>query len=250
MRLIFTGFLFILGLQISTAQDKEIRNEYPVFLFNISYGYHIPVSDLADRFDNSYSVGIGTEFMTKSTNWIFGIQGSFQFGNKVNEDPIANLRTSDGFVIGNAKGFADISLKERGWYLGGHIGKLWTLSDRNKRNGIRTTIGLGLMQHKIRIQDDPSNFVNGLDDLYKKGYDRLTNGLALREFIGYQYMATNRQINFYAGLEFTQGFTQNRRSYNYDQGQADTESRFDGRVGIRVGWTLPIYLGDGEDTFY
>lgn len=250
MRLIYTCLIFILGLGSLSAQSGEIRNEYPVFLFNISLGYHFPVGDLSDRYGGSSSVGIATEFITKTSNWIFGFDGSFSFGNNVKEDPISTLRTSDGFIYGNSKAFADIVLKERGWYVGGHIGKLWTLSERNTRNGIRTTFGVGLMQHKIRIQDDPNNFVNGLDQTYKKGYDRLTNGLALRQFIGYQYMATNRQINFYAGFEFTQGFTQNRRSFNYDTQEADTKSRFDGRVGIRLGWTLPIYTGDGEDTFY
>ena len=52
---------------------------------------------------------------------------------------------------------------------------------------------------------------------YKKGYDRLTNGPAITEGISYLHCGSKRLINFSLGLECTQGFTQNRRDYNFDQ---------------------------------
>jgi hypothetical protein len=109
---------------------------------------------------------------------------------------------------------------------------------------------MGLFQHKIRIQDDPQVVVSSLAGDYKKGYDRLTNGLAITEFIGYQHFAKNRLINFYAGIELTQGFTQNRRDYNFDTFERDDAKRFDGLVGFKLGWVLPFYLSDNPDEIF
>ena len=107
------------------------------------------------------------------------------------------------------------------------------------------------MQHKIRIQDDPESPVASLTNEYKKGYDRLTNGWSLNQFVGYQYFAKNKRINFYAGIESTQGFTQNVRGYNFDTKSYDNESRLDVLYGLRIGWIVPFYLGEtGEDEWY
>jgi hypothetical protein len=85
---------------------------------------------------------------------------------------------------------------------------------------------------------------------YKKGYDRLTNGLAINEFIGYQMLSTNKRVNFYFGFEFTQGFTQSRRDFDFDTRSADTQKRFDSLMGIRAGWILPFYVGKGAAEIY
>jgi hypothetical protein len=49
------------------------------------------------------------------------------------------------------------------------------------------------------------------------------------------------------GLELTQAFTQSRRSYNFDTRSTDTESRQDFLTGFKIGWTLPLYLGENAD---
>jgi hypothetical protein len=38
-----------------------------------------------------------------------------------------------------------------------------------------------------------------------------------------------------------QGFTQNRRSYNFDEMKQDTEKRLDIFYGAKVSWILPLY---------
>ena len=134
--------------------------------------------------------------------------------------------------------------------MGALIGKLFSLSDVNPRSGIRFTISSGLLQHKIRIQDDPVRDVPQLSTEYRKGYDRLTNGLTFNEFIGYQMLSRNRRINFYAGLEFTQAFTKSRRDFNFDTMTAETENRVDLLYGFRVGWVLPFYFGNAGDIYY
>ena len=247
-------FLLLCGLPSLLWGQKYSEyalNRGNALLFKLSYSGHRPGGDLADRFGNNFSFGSGVDLITAKGNWIIGADVAYLFGGEVKEDVIATLRTPEGFIIGNDRGYADIQLRERGLYAGGHIGKLIGIGKANPRSGLRVTVGAGLLQHKVRIQDDPLSGVPQLDDTYKKGYDRLTNGLAFTEFIGYQTLSTDRRVNFFAGLEFTQGFTMNRRDFNFDTRSKDETERTDLLFGIRVGWVIPLYFGqEAGKVFY
>jgi len=242
--------LFLLIPVLMTAQ-AERKNTANVLNLGMEYGTQIPGGDLDARFGRNGSIGGKFEFIFKS-NWTLSIDGSFIFGRNVKEDPIAGLRDSDSLFIGANFIQASIFLRQRGFYMGTSVGKLIPINPKkNNRSGIKIDLGIGLLQHKIRIQDDPESFVPILTGDYKKGFDRLTNGLALRQFIGYEHLAKNRLINFYAGFEFTQSFTQNRRSFNFDTRSVDNEKRVDLLSGIKVGWILPFYVGEtAEEIFY
>ena len=235
------------------AQSSS-NNAYSVILFNTSYGFHVPSADLSDRFGSNFSIGGSIEYLTEKGNWMLGIKGNNLFSQNVKEDVLATIRTSEGFLIGNSGAgtgqFAVVVLRERGFYVGGLIGKLFTLSKKNKRSGIRATIGAGLLQHKIRIQDESGTAQQIAGD-YKEGYDQLSNGLALEQFIGYQHLSINRGANFFAGFEFTQAFTKSRRNSNFVTRTKDNTKRIDVLTGFRIGWTIPFYVGEkGEDLFY
>lgn len=241
-------FLFI---TVNSFGQLYENSSATVLLTNFTYGSHLAAGDLNDRFGNSSAVGGDIEIITGKGNFIFSLETQYIFGRKVKEDPLSILRTADGNIIGNTLSYAAVGLRQRGLHVAFNVGKLFSVIPGNPRSGIRATIGVGLLQHKIRIQDDPSSFVPSLDDRYKKGYDNLSNGLSLKEFIGYQHLAKNRLMNFYAGFEFIQGFTQNRRSFNFNEMVKDDEKRLDLLMGFRVGWTLPFYVGDdGEEIFY
>ncbi|MEM8526824.1 MAG: hypothetical protein AAGG68_19445 [Bacteroidota bacterium] len=244
-------FFFILFVPlIAQTQSTPKLNEGNGILLNFSYGYQFPFADLGERFGNNGVGYVGVEYWTKNS-FIIGVESSFLFGSVVKEDVIAGLRTQEGFIIGNDRDVADVQLRQRGFYTGGLIGKLFPLRENNNRSGIRTTLGLGLLQHKIRIQDDPQRDVASLTTELKKGYDRLTNGLALNQFIGYQHLGNDRQFNFSAGVEFIQGFTQNRRSFNFDTQMQDTQMRLDVLLAVRLTWVLPFYLNEtAEDIIY
>lgn len=248
-KLYLLSLALIAGICTANAQDGRL-NKGNALLPSISYAAQAPGGDLVDRFGPNFNVGLSLDYLTSEKNWIFGLTGQYLFGQDVKTDVLAGLRTPEGSIIGNDRSYVDIQLKERGFYAGLHIGKLVSFSSLNPRSGFRFTVGAGLLQHKIRIQDDPLTGVPQLSDTYKKGYDRLTNGLALQEFVGYQLLSNNRRINFFAGFEFTQAFTRSRRDFDFDTRQKDDADRLDLLFGFRLGWILPFYFGQAADEVY
>ena len=85
---------------------------------------------------------------------------------------------------------------------------------------------------------------------YAKGYDRLTDGISTNEFIGYMYIGNKRLLTFYAGFDFTQAWTRDRRGYNFDLHGPDNTKRFDMLSGIKVGWIIPIYRIAPDKYYY
>lgn len=231
------------------AQSWDGYNEGKTFLFNFSYGPQLPLEDLKARFGLNFAPEVSVDYMTPN-NWTFGVQGQFLFGNQVKEDVLFRLRTESGDIIGNDRNPADVQLRQRGSYYGLRVGRLFGLGEKNERSGIRVNLGAGLLQHRIRIQKDPSRFVPQVDGDYAKGYDRLSNGLAFYQFIGYQHIGKNNSLNLTAGFELIEGLTQSRRSFNFDTQTQDTDRRLDVLAGFRVTFTMPLYLGEANEIFY
>ncbi len=239
-------FFFFLGIIGCFAQRNAI-NTYNVITLNISYGFHSPAGDLSKRFGNNFSLGGGLDLITEKKNLIFGLKGNNLFGNIVKEDVLASLRDRDGFILGSIGAgqatYAEVFLRERGLYVGGHVGKLIALSKKNQRAGLRLTFGVGLLQHKVRIQDENNN-ADQLKGALIKGYDQLTNGLAFEQFIGYQQLNRTTGLNFFAGFELTEAFTKNRRTVNFATQSPDLKNRFDVLLGFRVGFSFTFYVGE------
>ncbi len=220
-----------------------------ILALNMTGGAFLPQADLKQRFGQNFSNGLGLEII-KPNGLIFGVNGDYMYGKKVKEDILSTLYTREGYIIGKNLSPADVFLRERAISIFANIGYIWQLKKSENLKGIRTSFGVGFLQHKIRIQDD-SRTVSQLTGDYLKGYDRLTNGFSLQQFIGYQYISQNRRINFFGGLEFIEAFTQNQRNWNWDTRQADKTKRIDILTGLKIGWILPFYLNDkGEDYSY
>lgn len=226
--------------------DDEERNKGKAILAHVLLGFHLPAGDMADRFGNDLSFGSAVEYLT-ANNFLLGLEGHYFFGATVKEDPLKLLRTPEGDIIGSDLTVASVVLRERGFYIGGMVGKLFAFNE--KRSGLRLTLGAGVLRHKIRVQDDNGS-VTQITGEYAKGYDRLTGGLALNQFIGWQHLAGNRRSNWMAGFEFNQGFTQSRRDWDFSEMRKLDGSRLDLRFGIRLAWTLPFYIGEPEKIFY
>ena len=244
-------FLF-LGSTFLSAQDENVQklSNSNYILVHLSYSFQSPQSDMAKRYGWNNSAGIGLDYLT-SENWIFGTQVDYLFGSRVKEDVLASLRNSNGELIGNNRSVANIRLTERGWNANVLVGKLIPFQEEKRLFGIRVTAGVGILQHKIRIQQDPASLVPQTTGDYRTGYDRMSNGLAFTEFIGIQKVSANRKINFIFGLELVQGITKSRREWDFDKMAKDENRYFDALIGGKFSWTIPFEIGaTAEDVFY
>ncbi|MBK7345176.1 MAG: hypothetical protein IPJ06_20010 [Saprospiraceae bacterium] len=85
---------------------------------------------------------------------------------------------------------------------------------------------------------------------YGKGYDRLTGGFLVSEFIGYQHVSLNRRLNFYAGS------TLGRRSDRACDPMIIPPCRQTNVPGeditttFRLGWCIPLWTGTGTTDIY
>lgn len=207
---------------------------------------------MVDRFGTTGSLGGSLTLKTRK-NWIFGIDYGFLFGKNVKEHEILdNLMTSGGFIIDEFGEPAQIDMFERGHTLflkgGKVIPKMWGdfKLGPNDNSGLMLLGGIGYLQHRIQITGKTPQ----LTDPYLKGYDRLTNGIAVSEFVGYLFLGNKKMLNFYFGMEFIQAWTMNKRGYNFDQMAEDTEQRLDMLSGIKIGWILPLYKKVSDEFYY
>ncbi len=245
----FVFMILLMSCQRVSAQFNVRDSSASFVMLGATFAYQAPGGDMAIRFGNNFNIG-GTFQLKTKKNWIFGIDGSFMFSEDVKETEILDkIRTSQGFIIGEDGFYADILLYERGLMFNAKAGKIFPVIGPNPNSGLMATLGVGLLEHKIRIEDK-GNKTPQLSEEYRKGYDRLTNGLSLTEFIGYINFSNHRLVNFMAGLEFTQAFTKNRRNYNFDTMMHDDTSRLDLLFGIRVAWIIPFYKRTPKAFYY
>ena len=249
MKKIYVIILLFINFSFTSFGQASLKDScINMSLITISYGYQFPSGDLAKRFYSNSAIGAGYLFKTKK-NWIFGADGFFMFRDKIKEtDILKNISTSDGNIIDGNGLYADYNLYERGYNVGIKVGKIIPFYGPNKNSGITFLCGTGFLQHKIRIENPGNGAYQILGD-YKKGYDRLTNGLSFSEFIGYTYLGNKKLLSFFAGFEFTQAFTQNRR-YNFDLMGYDNTKRHDYLSGFKLGWVIPIYKQAPNKYYY
>ena len=235
----------------SQAQSDVNDTSLSIPMFYISYGFHFPGGDLVDRFGNNSSIGGGFQWKSPQ-NWILGGDFNFMFGNSVkdNDSLLINLKTHNGYIISMSGLFAEYSVFERGFYFSAKGGKLFPALSPNPNSGIYVMGSLGYLQHKIRIEV-LNNDVPQLDGDYKKGYDRLTGGIILSEFVGYMHLSNNRLYNFFGGIELSQAFTKPLREVNFDTRKPDpVNQRLDLLFGFKIGWVIPIFTRQPEKFYY
>ncbi|HSH66282.1 MAG TPA: hypothetical protein VLB84_10905 [Bacteroidia bacterium] len=235
---LFVIFLFY-GL-CSEVNGQVSVNDSSVYVPIIAtgYGHYFPGGDLVWRFKNNSSLFLDVDFKLKNY-WMIGLNGSYLFGRNVKERLFDSI-SKDNIIINSEGDFADIRLYERGFTVSANAGRMFALNKKRPNCGIVFKLGLGFIQHKIRIEVIGNN-VPQLSKEYKKGYDRLSNGFLLSQNLGYLYLSSNRLVNLYFGLECMEGFTQSRRSFDYDKMQRDTNKRLDILYGAKVAWILPLY---------
>ena len=112
----------------------------------------------------------------------------------------------------------------------------------NPNTGILLLAGVGSVHHRVHFENT-ENPITQLDQPYLSGYDRLTWGVAVKEFVGYWHMSDNGLINWFGGLEFWQARTWPQRPMNFDTQEVEEGPRNDRFVSLQVGWVFHITSG-------
>jgi hypothetical protein len=221
-----------------------------VNILEFKYGYTFPMADMAKRFGANSSIGFSAESVRTKNKIFFGFDGMFLFGNAVREDVLANLRSYNGSIISINGTPGDVNLKERGFYFGLNAGKIFSTTKHvNKLTGIRTQIGIGYLQHKVRVQDNGRNVV-ALESDYLPGYDRLTSGPALHLGLGYHYQHPKQNFHFSIMADLYGAQTQVRRDLDYATGGSLTEKRTDILAGFSVAYIVVISREEKSENIY
>jgi len=245
---------FIVAFLIATALTAQglagAKNLDGAVLVNLGYGPFASAGDLGDRFGGGWSIDGGATWMPKNSNLEFGFRVQYGFGTQLKEDVLSGLRTREGFIIGNQRSPADIQLRQRQLFIGPAAGYTLALG-KNKRAGIHLKTSLGYFFHRIRLQEDVVQVVPQLRDDLLPGYDRLTGGFAVHQFLGYQQLALDRRLNFYLGGEVMAGFTKALRNFDIPTGAPpSSDGRTDIVLGVKAGLIIPLYFGEGREIFY
>ncbi len=256
-------FLLLSSIGQSFAQDAlfgtdSTRKPKYGFILNGNVGGDLPLADMAKRFGNSMRFGPAITYKTRK-NYIWGVKADFITGSLIKEDSLLmnvrdkySVNTFNGkFVeaINNSGERVGLPVYERGYLLGVQFGKIFSFSKENPDNGLTLITSAGFIQHKITIYNNNSDVPAVLGD-YVKGYDRLTNGWFVGEFVGYSYFAKNKFVNFNIGVDATLAVTKCRRDFLYDVMRADDKQRLDVLLGLRAGWMIPIFRHKSEDILF
>ncbi len=248
--LVYIVLFFLPSSQLLAQETKhEQKTEDAGLITGFSYGYFIPGGDLSNRYGNNFKIDIAPVYYFYNSSFSIGLELSYLFGSEVKINPLPNLISYDNQIISIDKTFATLSMDERGYQAGINIGKIISFND-HIRSGLKLELGVNVLRHWIHFQNDYA-ILPQLEGEYLKGYDRLTGGISMKEFVGYQYLKRESKINFYAGFEFIQGFTKSLRKYNYDQAAYDLNERKDYLFGFKIGWILPLYrVNNPEEIYY
>jgi hypothetical protein len=218
-------------------------------LVQLEYGAVLPLADLSDRFGLHNDIGLQISIKNRK-NLLLGAGMQFYFGSSVREDSILKpIQNEAGFIIGTDGFQYTPNLSMRGWSLSAHAGKVTGLGAVNPNSGVVLIGAAGFIQHRIDLNFEKEFLPQLLGD-YEKGYDRLANGLFLRQYIGYIYSGSERFLNLRVGMEWTESFTAPRRDANLDTGEIPSGNRLDIQAALKVAWVLPIYENPKLQYYY
>lgn len=246
-------FLLLTTINITIGQltDNNKKNTNDAGFINIfSYGIDLPGGEMYNNYSFNFRFGISPTYYFFNSNISLGISADYIFGNKVKNISYSNLLTSDGEIINTSLLLSSLETTERGLIFGLIFSKILPFEKQNFRTGLRIDIGPYYMAHWIHFKDALGE-IPQLEGEYKKGYDQLTGGPALKEFIGYQYLNQKKRISFIAGFEFYQAYTKNLRLYNFSTASETNKRNFDFLSGLKIGWILPLYkIKNPEEIYY
>lgn len=244
--------IFLVSMAFAGSAMAQIKDTcINVWQCEINYAYQFSLTDMKATYGrNPSTMGVGLSFKTKH-NLIFGFEASYLWGGYTDNGVsiLRGIMTSSGNIINSYGMYGTVLMTQSGFYAGVKTGYVFAFSKPNPNSGIVVNVGAGILEHHIRIENRSNNTPPVLGE-YKKGYDGLRNGIALRGFVGYQFLSNKKLLNFYGGVEYTFAWTKSIRNYDFNLRGKDEKQYHDSMIGIRVGWILPIYSRDPEEYYY
>ena len=242
-------FLILLSSCFYLAAQDSSGIKPAAVMIDLAYGMQEPGGTMKKDFYYNFNIGARVAYLSPR-NWIFSVGGEWLFQDLVKTDVLKPLRESNGHIIETTGRMGLTQLGQRGFMVLGQAGKLIQLGKRSRVHNLELRFGAGYLQHwfRIRLLGRPEELPPLFED-YKKGYDRLTSGFALNQYIGYRYMSPSKLVNLFIGLDFTQGFTRNRRFWNFDTRMADNSLHYDILTGFRDVFCIPIFIYSESSTF-
>lgn len=227
--------------------DKE--KVHAGLLIGANANYDRPAADFGKRFGSSYRIGPSLHWKTKS-NIVVGVKFDFILGNTI-VDPgfLQNITDTNGYFINNSGSRERPGTFLRGYAFGIQFGKIFSLGPVREDKGIYLMSGAGFMQYKINLFDKDFT-LNQIRQPYRKGYDRLTNGIYIEQFAGYAYFSKQSTLNFYLGANLLVGFNQGRRDWQYDTNSPGNLKQTDVMYGLRGGIYIPSFKRKSEEFFF
>jgi hypothetical protein len=249
----FTLLFFILllnsfsGISQRNVKDSIIATPW----ISLNYGGNWTHADLSEKYGFLNHVGFLAGYKTKR-NWFYGIEGNFIFGSKIKiPNLLSGLEDSYGNITDMNGDIATVVISSRGFNTNLTFGKVFPILSPNANSGIFIHGGVGILAHKIRIETQ-DQVIPSIELEYKKGYDRLSIGPNLHQYIGYALMANRGLVNFHAGFYAQEGFTKNQRNIFFDQPNiiVSKKTMLDIQIGFKIGWFIPIYKRLPKEFYY
>lgn len=230
------------------GDDEDGPTRRDGYIVGGTLGLGLPIADFGDRF-GWYGQAGGALYHKSAENWLIGLEANVLYGSQVNEPVGQNLVNSAGFISSSIGEPALIDPQLRGFTVSARAGKIIEVSKKNRNSGLLLMGGVGFLQHRVRFEGAGSNAPQ-LDGAYLKGYDRLTNGVLLQQTIAFFFLNNNRLGSFQFGIDFGQGLTHNRRTFNFDTMLPENDLRLDFSIGLRLGILIPVYVSDKDEYYY
>lgn len=246
-------FLFLLLFFTSTifAQQNLKDSVISTPWVAVHYGGNIPQKDLAKKFGYLNHLGFIAGYKTNK-NWFWGVESNFIFGDKINATGLFDELVDSNGNISDVNGdIAKVLVLARGFNANLSIGKVLPYLSFTKNSGFFINGGLGFLAHKMRVETQ-DHVVPQIELDYRKGYDRLVQGINFHQFLGYAFMSNSSLIKFYGGFYAQQGFTRNQRTIFFDQPNIPVSKEIikDFQIGFRAGWFIPIYKRKPKDFYF
>ena len=253
-------FLFIICVVIfcaKTYSQMEVRvsktDSAGLFVFLApNFIYNIVLADLKKEFKNNLAIGTDLGVKMKN-NWSIDFGFKYYFGGEVDTNILKSmfkhLLVDGHFIKQTGEATTEVKFEFRGISFHLQTGKIIPVSKRFLNSGIWLKAGIGVTQHFINIKN-LEDAVPHLRPEYKKGYDRLTLGFSLYQFVGYAHFNKRNLFCAYAGVEFFENFAKRQRDYDYSLMKKDDTKLFEAMIGFKIGWIIPLYKHDPNAVFY